>query len=81
MRVSITGRIGIALILVGPILMGGTIRWLATYPHVALDMPVSLAPGHIVTGNFSVNPGTLYYIDIESINGHQNWFTVNHILC
>jgi biopolymer transport protein ExbD len=45
--------------------MGGTIRWLATYPHVALDMPVSLAPGHIVTGNFSVNPGTLYYIDIE----------------
>jgi len=28
-------------------------------------MPVSLSPGHVVTGNFSVTAGTLYYIDIE----------------
>jgi len=28
-------------------------------------MPVSLSPGHVITGNFSVNPSTLYYIDIE----------------
>jgi len=65
MRVSITGRIGIALILVGPVLLGCAIRWLAPHPHVALEMPVSLLPGHVITGNFSVNPGTLYYIDIE----------------
>jgi biopolymer transport protein ExbD len=39
--------------------------WLAPHPRVALDMPVSLSPGHVVTGNFSVAAGTLYYIDIE----------------
>jgi len=65
MRVSISGRIGIALVLVGPLLLGSAIRWLAPRPHVALEMPVLLSPGHVVTGNFSVHPGTLYYIDIE----------------
>jgi biopolymer transport protein ExbD len=65
MRISIAGRIGIALILVGPVLLGCTIRWLAPHPHVALEIPVSLSPGHVITGNFSVNPGTVYYIDIE----------------
>jgi len=65
MRVSITVRIGIALVLVGPVLLGSAIRWLAPHPHIALEMPVSLSPGHVITGNFSVHPGTLYYIDIE----------------
>jgi biopolymer transport protein ExbD len=65
MRVSITGRIGIALILVGSASLGSAIRWLAPHPHVALEMHVSLSPGHVITGNFSVHPGDLYYIDIE----------------
>jgi biopolymer transport protein ExbD len=65
MRLSTAGRIGIALILVGPVLLCCATRWLAPHPHVALEMPISLSTGHIITGNFSVNPGTLYYIDIE----------------
>jgi hypothetical protein len=66
MRPAMTRRIGIALVLVGPILLICAIRWLAPHPHVALIMPVSLSPGHLTTGNFSVNPDTLYYIDIET---------------
>jgi hypothetical protein len=65
MRVSVTGRIAIALILMGAALMGSAIRWLAPHPHVVLEMPVSLSPGHLITGNFSVHPGTLYYLDVE----------------
>jgi len=80
MRVSISGRIGIALILVGPVMLGGAIRWLAPHPHVALEMPVSLSPGHVITGNFSIHPDTLYYIDIDSTNGRQCVLTVNRVL-
>lgn len=65
MKMSTTVRIGICLILGGIVLFGSAVRWLAPHPHVALDLPVSLSPGHVATGNFSVNPGTLYYIDIE----------------
>jgi biopolymer transport protein ExbD len=49
----------------GSVLFGGAIRWLAPHPHLAFEMPVSLSPGHVITGDFSVNPGTLYYLDIE----------------
>jgi biopolymer transport protein ExbD len=65
MGMSTTGRIGICLILVGVVLFGGANRWLAPRPDVAWEMPVSLSAGHVITGNFSVHPGALYYIDIE----------------
>jgi len=65
MKTSATVRIGICLILGGIVLFGSAIRWLAPHPDVALELPVSLSPGHVITGNFSVNPDTLYYIDIE----------------
>jgi biopolymer transport protein ExbD len=61
----ITRRVGIALVLLGFGLLFCPIRWLAPQPQVALDMPVSLSPGHVTTGNFSVTANTLYYIDIE----------------
>jgi biopolymer transport protein ExbD len=60
-----TAPFGICLIIGGIVLFGSAIRWLAPHPDVALELPVSLSPGHIITGNFSVNPDTLYYIDIE----------------
>lgn len=65
MHVSIGGRIGVCLILGGVGLFYCSVRWLAPHPDVLLEMPVSLSPGHILTGNFSVNLDTLYYIDIE----------------
>jgi biopolymer transport protein ExbD len=66
MRTPLTGRIGIGLVLVGAVLLVCVLRWLAPQPLVALDMPVSLSPGHITTGTFSVHPDTWYYIDIET---------------
>jgi biopolymer transport protein ExbD len=66
MRISLTGRFGIALIIVGIAQLMSSIHWLAPHPLVALDMPISLSPGHIVTGNVNVDLDTLYYIDIET---------------
>jgi biopolymer transport protein ExbD len=71
MRVSITGRIGVFLILVGPVLFGCAIRWLAPHPHVVLEMPVSLSPGHISIPTFTVNPDAIYYIDVETAKGFR----------
>src|SRR5277367_6680744 len=65
MNISIVGRIGVCLILGGIGLFYCSVRWLAPHPDVSLEMPVSLSPGHVITGNFSVNPDTIYYIDIE----------------
>src|SRR5215469_17227123 len=65
MKMSTTVRIGICLILGGIVLFGSAICWLAPHPAVAFDLPVSLSPGHVITGNFSVKPDTLYHIDIE----------------
>jgi hypothetical protein len=79
MRVPKTVWIGIVLTLAGPLLLGCATRWLAPQPHVALEMPVSLSPGHINTGNFRVNPDSAYYIDINLINGHQCALIVSRI--
>lgn len=65
MNVSIAGRFSVCLMLGGIGLFFGSVHWLAPHPNVALEMPVSLSPGHVITGNFSVAPDSLYYIDIE----------------
>ena len=65
MRISLIRRLGIALIIGGSALLMYSIHWLAPHPRVALDMPISLSPGRIVTGNLNVDLDTLYYIDIE----------------
>jgi hypothetical protein len=65
MKMSTTVGMGICLVLGGIVLFCFAIRWLAPHPDVAFELPISLSPGHVITGNFSVKPGTLYYIDIE----------------
>jgi hypothetical protein len=65
MKRSTSVRIGICLITGGIALFGSAIRWFAPHPDVALELPVSLSAGHVTTGNFNVNPGILYYVDIE----------------
>ena len=64
MNVSIGSRIGVCLILAGIGLFYCSVRWLAPHADVSLEMPVSLSPGHVITGNFSVVQNSLYYIDI-----------------
>ena len=66
MRLPLTRRIGIAFILFGVALWTGTTHWLRPRSQIALDIPVSLSPGHIKTGEFLVNPDTLYFVDIET---------------
>ena len=65
MRISPTGRFGIALIVVGSALLMYSIHRLAPHPLVALDMPISLSPGRIVTPNVNVNLDTMYYIEVD----------------
>ena len=47
--------IGISLILLGLATYGSIQHWMTTRTFVPVDMPVSLAPGHIKTGPFSIN--------------------------
>ncbi len=82
MRFPPTGKIGIALLASGAILLAYSIIWLAPRQYVPVDMPISLSPGHIATGNFGVNNGDIYYIELvfgdgpRSDAGHCNPFSV-----
>jgi biopolymer transport protein ExbD len=59
--------IGITLILLGLITYGSIQHWMTTRIFVPVDMPVSLAPGHIKTGAFSINlrDGYSIWIDLD----------------
>ncbi len=65
MRIPLTGRISIVLIVVGSALLIYPIHRQVPHSRVVLDMPVSLAPGRIMTGTFNVDLDTLHYVDIE----------------
>jgi hypothetical protein len=39
-------------------------QWVSTRTWVAADVPISLAAGHFSTGNFYINVGTVYHIEI-----------------
>lgn len=54
-----------ALIIVGLISPPLFRRWMATRTFIALDMPVSLARGHIRTGDFYINVQQVYYVQIR----------------
>lgn len=66
MKIPLTGRIGIGLVLAGVALFVYALHSLSPRPFVALDIPVSLSPGHITTGTLAAKPDTLFYIDIET---------------
>jgi biopolymer transport protein ExbD len=64
MRVALAGRVAIVLIIAGGVLLAYSICCLAPHPRVALDIPVSLSPGHVSTADFTVEADTLYYVDV-----------------
>jgi biopolymer transport protein ExbD len=64
-------RIAIILILLGITLPAAYRRWLDTRTFVALDIPVSFAPGHIRTVDFGVNITGWYHI---GIGGDEEFF-------
>ncbi len=61
------GGVGVALILIGIAVPVGFDRWMQSRSWVPLDIPISLAPGHIRTPEFEINLQGEYwiYIDIE----------------
>jgi biopolymer transport protein ExbD len=61
-------RIGIALILIAAAIYGGWEWWMATRTWVPLDMPVSLAQGHIRSPEFKINldAGFEIFVEVET---------------
>jgi biopolymer transport protein ExbD len=62
----VVAGIAIILILLGILLPAGYQRWMNTRTFVALDMPVSLSPGHIKTPDFEINLEGWYEIWVNT---------------
>ena len=64
--------VGASLLCVGIVLFPAYKHWFATRTWTAVDVPISLAPGHLKADNFYVNLSTVYHIEIE-LNGYEYW--------
>jgi len=60
-----SGKLGLALVLAGFALYLGARYWMATRTLIALDMPISLAKGHVRSEEFNINLASDYYVQIE----------------
>jgi biopolymer transport protein ExbD len=69
--------IGIVLILLGLATYGSIQYWMMTRTFVPVDMPVSLATGHIKTGPFPINLRDVYSIWIDLDENAQSDATCN----
>jgi hypothetical protein len=62
---SRTKLTGLALVAGGAVLFGVWAAWLATRTDRPVDVPISMAMGHVRTREFKVNLNALYIIEIE----------------
>jgi len=65
MPLSRTKVVGIVLVAGGIALYGTWAAWLATRANRPVDLPISMAVGHVRTREFKVNLKALYTIEIE----------------
>jgi biopolymer transport protein ExbD len=65
MRIPGSVKIGITLIVLGAGCYFGVQRWMSTRIVHPVDMPISLAKGHIRTGPFRLNLKTNYWVTID----------------
>jgi hypothetical protein len=72
MRSGLFRIIGITIALFGLSLGVATNLKLKPHALVSLDIPISLSPGHIKTGDFSVEPWHLYYVDVDLGNSRPH---------
>jgi hypothetical protein len=57
--------VGVAFVGVGVAVFGIWTWWLSTRTNHPVDVPISMAPGHVRTSEFKINLKALYTIDIE----------------
>ncbi len=70
-RLSVQVWLGILLVLIGLAGFVGVHRWMASRTFVAVDMPLSLARGHVMTGPFKINLRDSYQVEIDT--GWRSW--------
>jgi hypothetical protein len=63
-RIPLTARVGLALVLIPLAVLGVCAGWYSTRSWEPLDMPISLARGHIRAG-FDINVESTYVIELE----------------
>lgn len=79
-------RIGAALILAGAAWFGAWAWWASTLIRVPLDIPISLAPGHIRTPQFRINGKSNYWIvvayqgDASKLNLSWTLSQLDHVI-
>lgn len=72
MRIPGSVKIGVTLVMLGAGIYFGVQRWMSTRIVCPVDMPISLAKGHIRTGPFRLNLRATYAIYIYP-GTDQNW--------
>ena len=65
MRLPGMVRLGITTLCLGIVVFGIVHYWVNTRTLVPLDIPVTLAPGHIRTGDFNVNVDAYFSVEIR----------------
>ncbi len=73
--------VGLALILLGIGWYGIWFRWDSTRNWKPVDMPVSLAPGHLRTPEFEINLRSAYRIDFAATSGFGHLEGSNYQYC
>jgi|HubBroStandDraft_6_1064221.scaffolds.fasta_scaffold01624_4 biopolymer transport protein ExbD len=68
MRLHGTTRVGILALCVGIVVFVSVYYWVNTRTLVPLDIPVTLAPGHIRTGDFKINVEAYLSVQIRFPN-------------
>jgi biopolymer transport protein ExbD len=66
LRVPVSARLGVSLIVLGIAAYAGIDHWMNTRITHPVDMPVSLASGHIHTGPFRLNLSAVYWVIVDS---------------
>jgi biopolymer transport protein ExbD len=64
MRISSSGKLGIAAMVVGVLLYATVALLMVTRSFVPVNLPISLSPGHFSTGTFKVNTEGTYWIAV-----------------
>ncbi|MFI5098537.1 MAG: ExbD/TolR family protein [Candidatus Acidiferrales bacterium] len=68
MRLPSTARVGILALCLGIVTYGSVYLWVNTRSLSPVDIPVTLGPGHIQTGNFRIDVEANYSIQIRILH-------------